>query len=63
MLTKLWCFLFGHKFIAKGFTGNVVESDNGLGMPIKSAMYRWEAQKWCLRCGCKNPHIVEPKSK
>lgn len=46
MLTKLWCWLFGHRDYAKAITGNVSPD----GFP----MYRWEKQKFCLCCGREN---------
>jgi hypothetical protein len=56
MLKKLWCSLFGHKFIAKAFTGNTMDVVGPLGNAFTSCLYKYEAQKWCLRCGTPNPH-------
>lgn len=51
MLTKLWCWLFGHKVVVKAFTGETMVSDNGLGHPITRALYVLERKDFCVRCG------------
>lgn len=47
MLSKLWCFLFGHTFWAKAHVRFTDEKDT-FGRPIST--YRWEKQKFCLVC-------------
>jgi len=55
MLKKVLCYLLGHQFIAKIFTGNMGRTYHPLiGVTTTREYFRYEAQKWCLRCGCLN---------
>jgi hypothetical protein len=54
MFKNLICFLFGHKLMAKAYTGNSMSVVGLLGNEYTVSFYRWEPQKFCLRCGCKN---------
>ena len=59
MIKKLICFLWGHKFMAKAYTGQSMKITNYLGQESLASLYRWEAQKYCLRCGIRNPNIKD----
>lgn len=55
-MSKLWCWLFGHKLWAQaaipGPDGKPILT--GTFNPItgeQGVAYRWEKQKFCLRCG------------
>jgi hypothetical protein len=56
MLSRLWCWLFGHKFWCKAYTGGSGIEDL-MGREIM--YYRWERQKFCACCGCDAPKLVE----
>jgi len=57
MIKKVLCYLFGHKFIAKCYTGEQYRTYHPLtGIKTIGEYFRYEAQKWCLRCGCINPN-------
>ena len=46
MIKQLICWVWGHKVMLKGFTGNIIK----LGHE-EFPTYKWEKQKHCLRCG------------
>lgn len=51
MLKRLICYLWGHKVIVKAYTGDVVHQTDRLTLNVVEVpMYRWEKQKFCLRC-------------
>lgn len=51
---KLICFLFGHKFITKEFSGRTtVDVDSWLGLRT-THYYTWRELPWCPRCGAPN---------
>ena len=58
MINKLICFIWGHKIVAKEFTGNdkIIETLYG---PQTVQCYIYKRTKFCLRCGCKNKHYEE----
>ena len=52
MIKKLICLIWGHKFMVKAYTGQQYEVINRLtGCPEIGNYYKWERQKFCLRCG------------
>ena len=52
MLKKLWCYLWGHVSVVKAYTGStVVITDRLSGNAIVVPTYKWEKQKYCVRCG------------
>ena len=51
MIKRLICWLWGHSFMRKAYTGETMISDNGFGQPITHALYRVKRQKFCKRCG------------
>jgi len=57
MIKRLWCFIWGHKFVVKAFTGNTFRVVGVLGNESTVSLYRNEVQKYCPRCGCKNKNI------
>jgi len=56
VLTKLICWFLGHKFWAKAIVGEPFNaSPNQItGLPVTGHYYRYEKQKFCLRCGYEN---------
>lgn len=54
MLIKFLCWLFGHKVMAKAYTGETMETWNTRKGITTSSMYVWERQDYCIRCGKKN---------
>jgi len=46
MWIKFFCWLLGHKTIAKALTGEILKVNE-----IDIRLYRWERQKYCMRCG------------
>lgn len=52
MMLRLICTLWGHKVMLKVFTGNIIRLTHP-GFLYKSdvSTYKWERQKYCLRCG------------
>jgi hypothetical protein len=61
MFKNLICFLFGHKFMTKAYTGNSMPVVGLLENKYTVSLYIWEPQKFCLRCGCRNFNL-ETKS-
>jgi hypothetical protein len=54
VLTKLICWLFGHKTMVKASTGNTFQTVNqATGLPQTGHYYRWERKPFCVRCGTK----------
>lgn len=51
MLTRFICWLLGHRYWAKAFTGQSVRVKRALGYEEDVGVYVWEKQKFCLRCG------------
>ncbi len=51
MLKRFLCWFFGHKTVYKVFTGQTVVIDGYLDRNIVTPVYRWERNKYCLRCG------------
>jgi hypothetical protein len=56
MIKKLICFIWGHIFVAKAYTGNIQKVIGPLGNEHTISLYLWEAQKYCPRCGKPNPN-------
>lgn len=48
MLKKLWCFIWGHKIVAKEYTGKTFTTEFGVGH-----YYVYRKRDFCLRCGKK----------
>jgi hypothetical protein len=57
MLTKLFCYFWGHKFVIKACTGRTIKTSH----PILSEQLCWKYEQtdFCLRCGIKNPHFEQ----
>ena len=51
MIPRIICFLFGHVFKQKVYTGQTYEGSNMLGSRFLVSLYRWEYLKRCARCG------------
>jgi hypothetical protein len=56
MIKKLICWLLGHKFIVKVFTGRV-QTVATYGGHCDVEYYKWVQSPFCLRCGNKNPNL------
>lgn len=56
MIPKVICWLWGHKFWIKAHTGEALGLDP-IGRTIYA--YRWEKQKFCLRCNKEPFKLVE----
>ena len=52
---NLKCFLFGHRFVVKDFSGEV----ENYGTNITTHYYSYIPIKFCVRCGIKNPNYEE----
>lgn len=54
MITKLYCWLFGHKLTMEMFTGEYGEVFNPLmGAQVKVPVVNVKRLEFCLRCGWK----------
>lgn len=51
MLIWLICRLLGHKIVVKAYTGKTYETCSYGGNPLTVSLYKWERQRFCLRCG------------
>lgn len=51
MIKWLMCRLWGHNTVVKAFTGQTYQTASYAGMPLSVALYKWERQRFCLRCG------------
>ena len=58
MLKYFWCWFWGCKTVMKAYTGETMVQSNGLGMEVTVAMYKWQKQPFCIRCG--KPSKAEP---
>lgn len=68
MLTRLWCWLFGHKRYEKAFTGQYFDTYDALTrQPIKGTLYQWQRSPFCLRCGADreqpNADLAKPEQR
>lgn len=55
MIKRFLCWLWGHEVLAKAYTGETFAATNYMGDEHRVSLYRWERQKWCLRCGKEVP--------
>ncbi len=53
MLQKLLCRVWGHKTMLKGYTGQTIVIDGVFDRNLTHPLYRWERQRYCIRCGVK----------
>ncbi len=60
MIKELICWLWGHKTVHKGYTGETMRQSNGFGMAVDVALYTFTRTKFCTRCG-KEVHPSNPK--
>ncbi len=51
MIKKLICLIWGHKILARAFTGETMDQTNYNGEPVKVGLYKWKRYDFCLRCG------------
>lgn len=51
MIKALICLLWGHKTVVKAYTGQTYETCSYAGTPLSVSLYRWQRQRFCLRCG------------
>ena len=52
MLTRFYCWLFGHNFWAKVYSGKKTGTrDSITGQPV--LFYKYQKQPFCLRCESK----------
>jgi hypothetical protein len=58
MIKKFICWLFGHKFVAKVFTGEV-QTVSTYGGHCDVEYYKWVRYPFCLKCGKTNPDFKE----
>lgn len=61
MIKRLFCWLWGHRFIIPVYDGGVVRQvTSGVGEHTvgwrEVLTYEMKPQRWCRRCGCQNPH-------
>jgi hypothetical protein len=54
MIKWLICRLWGHQTMAKAYTGETYQVTSYAGIQHTSALYRWERQRFCCRCGRDN---------
>lgn len=60
MLIKLFCYLWGHKFIVKAFTGKTFKTYHPLvNEQIDGHYWKYEQIAFCSRCGIKNPYFEQ----
>lgn len=55
MLKALLCWLLGHRFVVKAYTGETMQVTNGLGTPLTDSMFNYERRNFCCRCGTAAP--------
>jgi hypothetical protein len=63
MVKKLWCFIWGHKFVIKSFTGQTKKVINAFRGEEDIQYYKWSKTPFCLRCCKPNPYYDELKEK
>lgn len=51
MIKALICLVWGHKTVVKAYTGETYETCSYGGNPLSVSLYKWERQRFCLRCG------------
>lgn len=51
MITKLWCFIWGHKTVINAFTGEAIICYDPIGEPVTRDVYTLKRLKFCKRCG------------
>lgn len=51
MITALFCWLFGHKYVVYGFTKEIV------GIRY---VHDYQQKPFCVRCGHPNPYYPKP---
>lgn len=51
MIKKLLCLVWGHETVVKAFTGQTYQTASYIGNPLSVSLYKWERQRFCLRCG------------
>ena len=52
MITKLLCWVWGHKTVVKAITGNAIQSTNQLTGNLDTIpLYTLERKDFCVRCG------------
>lgn len=52
MLKRLICYWWGCKVMMKTYTGEKIRTlDRFSGQEVDIMLYRWEKQKFCVRCG------------
>lgn len=59
MIKRLICWLWGHNFVVKAYTGETMEVTNGLGTALTASLYRFERQPFCVLCGHPSPWLRE----
>ncbi len=64
MLIKIWCFLFGHKFMIKAMTGQQYDTHHKLypDITIKGNYYKWQRLEYCKRCGEKFKSTIKTRT-
>lgn len=60
MIKALICLLWGHKTVVKAYTGQTYQTASYLGDPLTVSLYRWERQRFCLRCGLDANETKDP---
>lgn len=50
MIKKFWCWIWGHRVLAKAYTGETYMATNLLGEQHTVSMYVWQRFDYCLRC-------------
>jgi hypothetical protein len=51
MWNKFLCWWLGHKTMIKGYTGEKSRVLHPMGHEYDVNFYKWERQRYCLRCG------------
>jgi len=54
MIKKFICLIFGHKFMAKAYTGTSQRVIGVVGNEFTVSHYRWISLEQCPRCGKHN---------
>lgn len=56
MWIKFLCWFLGCKTVVKAYTGHKMQVHDAFVGSYDAPMYRWEQQKFCIRCGKPNQH-------
>ena len=63
MIKWLICFLWGHKVVAKAFTGQTKRQLHAFRGEEDINFYKWQRLPFCIRCGRPNPGYKKDEEK